>query len=741
MDNLETPYDEETEFIECTVCDKSLRGSTLYKIHLTTPGHIKKEDVFVASGLAIRRQTIPEFKDITQYLDYLKLDEPIIGLSFLEEVPSNDPLGGPKYLCRLCNQTTILAEMVCHVIGRKHRQRYVEVKRPDLVTWDKQTQAGKIIRTRAEIIERQDGRGTPRPMAKKGIEGKLNISRVPPNQKQNRDRRIPQTVQDVPPLLPELKDYHRRKQLTGYPNPSTFHRDEPYMNRDRRSEREDTLSHDRIEEELFRENYNENRMYRDDYVDSDYRSQYKEEYVEDPPKSVVFEPNEVPGYDYREKVPHGQVQHGEYYPGEASPYKRPYPERDPLKEFFSEEVRRGQVRSAAYSPSELAYPEDNKRQWSLERDSGRPGSSEPEAKRRNFSTPMESERSRDHLFNIIRDYHHEMKPHEAEILDNPGPSRARAPSTQRRVEVTRTISDIPEPFRRFLKGGNDDEGHGKRKRKSRFSDATPEELEMTKEMFSDKHGPPNPNYSDNRSSLDVPLRPEISGTQYADLYRELQSPHHTESYHRGGSESEGVFDMLKNIEIENAEEADFLKNKLCNLLKEFKTKKSEKAVQNSQSRPGISRNYSDPNMDPQLPRRHLYERTLREDSDHRPEDLDFSDDHRRGWKQREHLAEERHQDYHPPVHGEPRHSTRGRYEDVYGTPHINPLDEPPRYPDRFQEPMRPRDYQPAAEEFFDSDPSAPPLHMEQGSRMHRGHRYSSKMDKITSTLLELVARK
>lgn len=36
------------------------------------------------------------------------------------------------------------------------------MKRPDLVTWDKQslaTQSGKVIRARAEIVERQDGRG------------------------------------------------------------------------------------------------------------------------------------------------------------------------------------------------------------------------------------------------------------------------------------------------------------------------------------------------------------------------------------------------------------------------------------------------------------------------------------------------------------------------------------------------------------------------------------------------------
>lgn len=39
-----------------------------------------------------------------------------------------------------------------------------ELKRPDLVTWDKQSvvsQRGKTIRARAEIVERQDGRGHP----------------------------------------------------------------------------------------------------------------------------------------------------------------------------------------------------------------------------------------------------------------------------------------------------------------------------------------------------------------------------------------------------------------------------------------------------------------------------------------------------------------------------------------------------------------------------------------------------
>ncbi|XP_023268092.1 uncharacterized protein LOC111659378 [Seriola lalandi dorsalis] len=734
MDKLETPYDVEAEFIECTVCDKSIRGETLYKIHLTTPGHIKKEDGFVAAGLAVRQHTIPEFKDILQYLDYLKIDEPIIGLSYLDEAPGNDQYPGPRYLCRLCHLTTNLPEMVHHVIGRKHRQKYVELKRPDLVTWDKQsiiTQGGKIIRARAEIIERQDGRGNPNPMAKRGTEGKLNISKVPPRQKQNRDRNDAQSwTQDVPTHLPDLKDYedkysHRGRHPPVYPDIPPFHPDEPYMNRDRQMfQREDSLSRDYMEEDLHRADYRENNTCRE-YMGTDNRREYKEEYVEDLQRRATLEPGGVTRYDPREEMPmpHGQTQHVEYYPEEAPPNRGPYTERDLLKEFYSEEVRRRRVRSE-YQPSQPLYPD------SMNRES-RQGSGEPEAKRRSFPTPIANDQAHDHLFNIIKDYQHKMRePHEEVAVSNPGLNRTGAPSSQRRVEVTRTLSGIPEPFRRFLTGATNDEGHGKRKRKSRFSDATAEEVEMTKEMFSDEYGPPNPKFGGHPRPVSAQLRPETHGTQHPDHYTESQSPHHTQIYQKGGSGSEGVFDMLKSIEIENAEEADFLKNKLCSLLREFKTKKSEKAVQNSQGGAALNNNYNSLKPDLQLSP-HKYERTLREDLDLRqPQDFRFKDDHRgRGWMQHEYIPDEQLQEYHRPVHREHRHTNRSRYED-----------EPGHYAERFQEPMHPRDYRPA-EEYFDSHSSSPSLHMEQNRRMHRGPQYSKNLDKITSTLLELVARK
>ncbi|XP_019945880.2 uncharacterized protein [Paralichthys olivaceus] len=758
MDKLETPYDVEADFIDCTVCDKAIRGDTLYKIHLTTPGHIKKEQGLVPSGVAARKSSIPDFKDILHYLEYVKLNEPIIGLSYLEEVPCDDAQANVRYLCRLCHLTANLIEMVHHVIGRKHRQKYVEIKRPDLVTWDKQSvmyQGGKIIRARAEIVERQDGRGTPKPMAKEGNESKSKTSRVPPRQKQNRNQNIPQSFspKDVLPLFPEFKGNKGEYSDRGYPDMPSFQPDDPYMNRDRQMyQRKDSLSCGYMKDELRSADYRDNNMYRQEFMDPDNRMQYEEEYVEDPQRRDGHEPCGGTRYDPREEVPmtHGQTQHLDYFPEEAPPYRRPHPERDALKEFYSEEVRRRKARPEG-EPSQSAYTEDERR-WSVDRHSnmsrasGR-GSSEPEAKRKSFSTPVEHDQSHNHLFDIIKDYRHKKGELCEEVVSNPGPIRTGPPSSQRRGDVTKNISGIPEPFRRFLTGATNDEGCEKRKRKSRFSDATAEEVERTKEIFSEEYGPSNPKFGGYPRSVSESVRPEIHGTQHPDLYTQPQSPHHPESYHREGLESEGVFDLLKGIEIENAEEADFLKNKLCSLLREFKSKKSEKAVQISQGGAAPKNDYNSLKPDRELSPRHQYERTRREDSDlRRAQDIRFQDDSRgRGWQQQEYVPDEQRQEYHHSARKEPTPSNRSRYEEAFGrpgmsrTPNVPYSDEPVYFPERFQEPKHPRGYRPAAEEYFNC-PSAP-QHMVEEPRMQSGSRFSTHLDKITSTLLELVARK
>ncbi|KAF0024797.1 hypothetical protein F2P81_023599 [Scophthalmus maximus] len=622
MDKFETPYDVEADFIECT-----------------------KEESFVTAGLAVRKQSILEFKDILQYLDYLKLDEPII---------------------------------------------------------------------------------------------------VPSRQKQNRNQNIAKslTQHNIPPLIPKQKDYgdeysDRGRYPPMYPNAPPFNPDEPYVSRDRQTyQQQDSLSGAHVEEDQRSADYRDSNMYRREYKDPDNCLEYEEEYVEEPQGRATHEPGGAARYDpwEEEQVPHGQSQQEEYYPEEAPPYRRPQPKRDPLKEFYSEEVRRRQVRSEQ-EPSQPVYRED-KRQWSLDRESdrhdgmntaSRPGSSEPEAKSRRFPTPMESDRSHLPLFNFIKDYQHRMRdPCKEVTVSNSGPSRTGAPSSHRRMEVTKTMSDIPEPFMRFLTGAANDEEHGKRKRKSRFSDATAEEVEMTKEIFTDDYEPPNPKYGGHHRPGALPLRPEIHAPQYPDLYTESQ----------------------KGIDIENAEEADFLKKKLCSLLKEFKSKKSEKTMQNSQDGAVLRNDYNSLKPDTPLFPRHQYERTLTEDSDRRrPQDLHFKDDPRGpGWKQHEFIPDERPQDYHQSAGREPGHSNRSRYEEAFGcpgksqSPRVSYSNEP-HHTERFQAPMRPHGYRPAAEEYFVSHSPSTPLRMVDEPRMHRGPRYSNNLDKITSTLLELVSRK
>lgn len=682
MDNLETPYEEDDGFVECTVCEKSLRGDTLYKIHLTTPGHLKKEDSLVAEGKIVREHIMPKFRDFLHYLEYLNLDEPIIGLSFLEEVANFEPQLGPRYTCKLCNLTANLAEMVSHVIGRRHRQKYVELKRPDLVSWDNHTintQGGKIMRAKAEIIERQNGRGVPEPLLRKADDGRLNTSRVPKHRQTRPPGIAPRSVPDVSPFIPKLQEHRQKGDLSGV-----------YA---------DHLSRSCLEEERRGVDYMGVPSYKDRI-----KPDYSNKYPTDPLKAAILDSRDAYGSS-RTMVPRSL----DYLP-EAS-LKRPYPERDPLEEFYSEEVCRGQ----GYQPSpQMLFSEDNRRR-SLDRETGRHdnmrrhGSSEPEAKRRTLSGPFEGDRSRESSLDVYKDYHHERnEPYKEETFRRGRPTSGHG-------DIPSAISNIPEPFRRFLKGSGDEEGQTRRR--SRFSDATPEEVNMAKEMYRGDYEPPYTESGGGLRPVDAPMRSDM-------LYGKSQPPRVGDGYGQGGSEATSIFDLLKGVEIENAEEANFLKSRLASLLEEFKNRKKEKAAYDDHGQAGVSKNYGDLNRSQHLPQPYQYEKPLRQESDlRRSEDLDFNNGRRLGWEQSDQMPT---QQFHEYNHGESRHSSRGRFED-----------EKPKY----AEPMRPLDYKPPSEKYFDPQSSVPPLQMEKGSRMHMDPRYSSNMDNITSALMDLVARK
>ncbi|XP_057684191.1 eukaryotic translation initiation factor 3 subunit A isoform X2 [Corythoichthys intestinalis] len=458
MDDLTTPYDDDSaiEFIDCSVCEISLRGHNLYKIHVTTSGHLKKEDAAIAAGVMVREQMVPKFQDILEYVDYLKLDEPVIGLNFLEEEPSMhaDRYNiGPRYTCTLCNTSGSSPEMIHHVIGRKHRQKYIETKRPDLVTWEKHsnfTQMGKIIRTRAEIIARQDGSGYPVPMKKSKNTGKLP-TKVPPWLRQNED-----TLNSSGPhhQNQDFRGSHPRGSIPSLLNIPPLHPARaPSLNV--ADSRQTTNPWER---QLARGDDWERGPHHGKGLDPD-------SYLDNAVTRSHHEPS-------------NETRRGWDQPAEG------YGEPGTNKNFFSEKVQ------LQFQPS-LSDNQGDQRHWSSDKDPIlKLGSSNPKPPTRNVRSPP------DHPDGNFIDYRHGAR--QAESL-SAGPDNSRTPS-----QDFGGMLDIPESFRRFMSGPADNEASSKRKRKSRFSDATPEEVESANQMFSNR--PPD-------AKLRNPLRSDVETVQ------------------------------------------------------------------------------------------------------------------------------------------------------------------------------------------------------------------------------------
>lgn len=242
-----------------------------------------------------------------------------------------------------------------------------------------------------------------------------------------------------------------------------------------------------------------------------------------------------------------QMPRREAYEQEASPYRRPHPENDPLKQFYSEELQRERARaneaaaaaaaatdrrnypsrdSIAYPPEgperqhpgghprgsrylpeapggrPLDYPDENDRfddeirqrapapleSYPVEEDHRR-GYHEaqrrayPDGRAPHLGHPDQAQRDdpdprRNTGQPLDQGYLSEMAG--ASLHNMAGPRNAVDSSYQMMPDGGGGMSGIPEPFRRFLQG--DISAQDVRKRKSRFSDATQEEIEGSKRM-------------------------------------------------------------------------------------------------------------------------------------------------------------------------------------------------------------------------------------------------------------------
>lgn len=635
----------------------------------------------------------------------------------MKEVPSdNGDLSGIKYNCTLCKVYAYLNEAVQHVIGRKHRQRVLETYRPDLISWDSsrpQTISGKIVRAKAEVAERQDGRGKPTPLPER-LKRQRSIQGGPKNGQGS------SFTKDMEPTVSNFGRYSKGPGTQGSDDYVQKIYEDTFANRALLSD-----------SEIFTERYEQ------DKAQLGYPGvrDYEREGSGDCSNVVGLQDQDRRQYSHSQKEVYTDV------------FRKPPAQKDVLKEFYTEELRREQLAKAQHDHAKT------------QREIG------VRANQSSYSTSLDGKNSHDN-YRLVQDYGHDASvdhPHEA--LSSLGPSRV-SPSRSLDEIRTRKIAYIPDPFMRFLKGERSHEVPKERKRRSRFSDATAEELQTANEMFADECGPPNSKFS----SLGPEMR-ELK-TRQADPSYGLKQ---TDIYHKDPrpecSESTGdIFEMLKNIEIENEDDANFLKDRLCSILREFKARKAEKAAQTRPSRAITDYN----NMRP-VPLQHTqdrYDRTPRETQDIRRAEEPYDHPHQESFE--EQTLVEDFQERKQPVPPEARYSNRKPYYDVKIWPSSSQPQHAPGYdmpdpgydvpdpgcdmpaagydlpvpgydiatpfPAKFQEPLRPRNHQ-SYDNLSNYQSSRSNLHMERGPRMNRPPYYSRNLDKITSTLLELVKRK
>ncbi|XP_061086172.1 uncharacterized protein LOC133120044 [Conger conger] len=481
MENVLSTYDDEDEiaFIVCDVCNVKIRTDALYRIHLTTAQHLKREEALIATGKARRQPPLPKWTSYTDYLDYLQIDEPIVGLKHLVEVATLPGSLGPRYLCKPCRYEGDMPDMTNHIIGRKHRQKYLEMRRPDLVTWDKITsfQQGKVVRAKAEVAERQDGRGAPERLKKKpGATGKIGALKVP-----NMQWRGKQPLAQGPGGV-----HHRPPQ----------HKDGP-------------SAWGPLREESYGWGYPEPHL----------------------PQSFA------PGEEWRAEQPRRRSleKEGRFYPhGHA--HKLPV-DSYPLHHYGDPERAGEGERGGAYADEARrggAYADEARRGGAYADEARRGGAYGYDERTGEGGRGMgfEGER-RGEAISQVESGRGERLSHRNAGSSAQDVEEAKWPPAS---EAPNAVNKLPETFKRFLSGAVD------KLRVRQFS----QDAELSREMGSKK----------------------------------LKLDHLNQSSGQ------------KNFDIESVEEANFIKDKLCNLLKEFQATKSQRERAMRKSSSGVYRDYN-----------------------------------------------------------------------------------------------------------------------------------------------------
>ncbi|XP_027031848.2 uncharacterized protein si:ch211-13c6.2 isoform X1 [Tachysurus fulvidraco] len=685
MADLLTVYDdgEANSFIDCPICDKRIRGDTNYKIHVTTMQHLKREIALADKGLIPNPIPLPEWTGIKEYLTYLNLNEPIIGLGDLvqeEDFISSDGSTLLRYRCRLCTVQMDLCDMATHVVGRRHRQKYLERHRPDLVTWEKNSekQAGVVARAKAAIVEKQEGWGNPVPLirSEKGRSVRNRAAQACPSSVQERassgrDR--------------SKQSFYNQSYMEGnsYSRPSHYHEDNQYD----QSYRGDVPDHQSaLGDNQYDAPYSQDGRQRNFYNEREYTER---PFSEDGMNVGAFPGEGTPDRQRYMDKGNPQPYKDEWYP-ESNPNRGSYKSREG-NDYY------GNISENRFGETGADYQESGRMREPMYMSHHGPGPSMDERQQQDRNLPYR-EKGREGFQDVNE--------------------------TERRESF-----DMQNYNKRQRFYPNEDDLPSKKKRKSRFSDASPLEMALAQKSQVDAmlskykqkgRGMPYMNNQASGSNMDSAATPRM----------------------------ENVLDVLNDIQIENVQEANFLKDKLCALLKEFQTNKVQRTQgQVSQSSTDFTDSYHSGNkMEPhrEMPdlRRfddHNFQQHVRYDRDMQgPREYLHT---RHGEEAPKSLRQNRVPEVSEYQYNPYREGSAGRSEErmvhhpddrrVYREAAWN--SRPVREEERvYTEQHRYRhDYRSGGDLYDPCEPSSsPPL--ETGS---------STLDKLASTLLELVARK
>ncbi|XP_056335123.1 ribosome-binding protein 1 isoform X2 [Danio aesculapii] len=514
---------------------------------------------------------MPEWKDIKQYLEYLHLDEPIIGLNSLVQIPDHVTEDGKnvlKYKCRLCFVEMDQYSMVTHIVGRKHRQKYLELKRPDLVTWSdsNQKQPGLVARAKAAVVEKQEGWGTPEPLKQPKVYQGLNLR--PSVQQQQ-----PYYGQDVhrSASLDEEQEgvsYYIDEKYGHQPYPQENQHQRAYEEADPggRSSRGD-LSRGRLREEYEREPYSRG----DRHMPIDVQ---EKTYHEGVPKNRFNDKDlrvHQPGGSHYQKEHMQSSQYGAYDDRKSAGNPVPMHGRS-----LHDEGKKGTVRERSWDKaSEMqGYPHMHEPNAYLMEDIPA-----KRKKKSRFSDATAEEIAYAHMRHSKKHIPKEQTrgPSVRGALDRGEPVRGaanRGPPVRGepvrgapnrgppvRGEPVRGALDRGPPVRGEPIRGAPDRGPPVRGEPVRGTPNRGEPVRAALDRGPPVRGEPV------RGALD--RGPPVRGAPMNQFVDSGSASHLNQK-------DDSVLDIFNNIEIENMEDARILKEKLCTVLKEFQASKTER---------------------------------------------------------------------------------------------------------------------------------------------------------------------